>query len=77
VAACDSSGQPAGDAVVGGIVPFGVAGGIVFILPVAVLWLVECVPNWDVLVVAADDEGCVVEIVVDDSGVCPGAIRVE
>lgn len=77
MAACDSSGQPAGDAVVGGIVSFGIAGWIVFVLPVAVLWLVEGVPDWDVLVVAADHEGCVVEVVVDNSGICPGAIRVE
>jgi hypothetical protein len=77
VAAGDASFQPTGDSVVGRVEPFGVAGGVDAVLPVAVLGFVEGVPDWNVLVVTSDHERCVVEEVVHDSGICPGAVRVE
>lgn len=77
VAAGDASFQPTGDSVVGWVEPFGVAGVVDAVLPVAVLGFVEGVPDWNVLVVTTDHERCVVEEVVHDSGICPGAVRVE
>jgi hypothetical protein len=38
---------------------------------------VEGIPNWNVFVVSADHECCVVKIVVYDSRIRPGAVRVE
>lgn len=73
----DSGREPAGYAVVGRVVAFCIAGGVVFVLPVAILWLVEGVPDGYVFVVAADDECRVVEVVVYNSRIGPGAVGVE
>lgn len=59
------------------VIALSISSRIILILPVAVLRLVERVPNWNVLVISADDEGCVVEEIIDNLGSCPGAIRVE
>ena len=74
MAAGNSSFQTAGDSVVGGVVSFGVAGGVLLVLPVAILWFVERVPDRDILVVTGDDECCVVEVVIDNLGICPSTI---
>jgi hypothetical protein len=74
VAAGNSSFQTTGDAVVGRVVSFCVAGGVLFILPVTILRFVESVPDRDILVVTGNDECCVVEVVIDNSGICPSTI---
>lgn len=50
---------------------------IVAVLPIAVLRFVECELKRDVGVIVGDDEFCVVEKVIHDLLVCPGAILVE
>ena len=49
---------------------------VVLILPVTVLGFVDCEPVRDVLVVALDYEGGVVEEVVDDLAGGPGSVSV-
>ena len=70
----DPSLQTTGYPAVGRVETLGVAGWVVPVLPVAVLGFVEGVPDWDVLVVTTDHEGCVVEKVVDDSWICPSTV---
>jgi hypothetical protein len=77
VAAGDPGFQTTSYSVIRGIVTFSIAGGVLFVLPVAVLWFIERVPDRDILVIASNDEGCIVEVVINDLGVCPSAIRIE
>jgi hypothetical protein len=42
-----------------------------------ILTLVECIPNWYEFIISANDECCVVEIVIYNACICPCPIRIE
>ena len=74
----DNAGfKTTGNTVISGVVPFGIAGWVRFILPVAMLRLVESAPGWDILTITANNKCCVAKEVVNNLSICPSAIEIE